>query len=325
MHPIDSLWAFSHDGLSLTSCRACHGADDRGTVLSWAQGVRSYGAIGEQFWHGFQVGCYTCHAGPNGGDTGGGNPNSPPSVVNLSASTVSGTPVSTTLAGSDPNGDPITFRIVTQPAHGTVSLSGAAATFFPERSFVGSDSFTYAAWDGSTQSGLGTVALASVSGPCVLSASALVPTAAFPAATVPFRAAATLSQCASAISYDWDFGDGSPHASGTNVSHVYTKAADYTWTLKIAASGATQTVSRVLTISPTLGQPLFLTMTPLAWSMNLSWPADGIPTSLETTSDWTQPYAWQPDNDPVYSDGTNNNVQVYVLPGPQFFRLRRVP
>jgi hypothetical protein len=81
----------------------------------------------------------------------------------------------------------------------------------------------------------------------------------------------------------------------------------------------------VVTISPTLGPPLILTLTALPWSMNLSWPADSVPTTLETTSDWTQPYAWQPDNDPVSSDGVTNNVQVYLLPGPQYFRLRRVP
>ena len=323
MHPVDAQWAAGHDQNNRAQCQACHGADYRGTVLSWAQGSRSYGGQGQNFWHGFQIGCYTCHNGPNGGDTGNGIPATTASP--LSASTLSAIPVPIALVASGPVGVALIYRVVSQPAYGTVSVNGNMATYFPNPGFVGSDSFTYSAWDGSADSNLGTVTLTTVAGQCYLTAIALAPTAAFPKSTVPFRAAATLSQCAGAITYDWDFGDGSAHSSGTNVSHIYAIAADYNWTLKLAASGTNQIVTGVGTISPTLGQPLTLTMTPLAWSMNLAWPADAIPTSLETTADWTQPYAWQPDSDPVYSDGTNNNVQVYVLPGPQYFRLRRVP
>ena len=80
-----------------------------------------------------------------------------------------------------------------------------------------------------------------------------------------------------------------------------------------------------MVISPTLGPPVTLTQTFLGFMVNLSWPADSVPCSLETATDLTQPYAWQPDVDPVYFDGVNNNVQVFVLPGNQYFRLRRVP
>lgn len=325
MHPVDALWAASHDQGNRTQCQACHGADYRGTVLSWAQGNRTYnGDSNRSFWHGFQVGCYTCHNGPNGGDTGG-TANVSATATSLLTNTVAETPVPITLVASGPTGVALVYRVVTQPIHGTVSVTGNVATYFPAPGFVGSDSFTYSAWDGSTDSNLGTVTVAAVAGRCYLTASTLVPTAAFPNSIVPFRAAATLSQCAGTITYDWDFGDGSPPASGTNVSHIYTVAADYTWTLKVVASGTNQTVRGVVTISPTLGPPLMLTITPLAWSMNLAWPSDAIPTTLETTADWTQPYAWQPDADPVYFDGTNNNVQVYILPEPQYYRLRRLP
>ena len=330
MHPVDARWAASHDQGNRTQCQACHGTGStstnqyRGTVLSWAQGNRHYnGDISVSFWHGFQVSCYPCHGGPNGTDGGPADPF--PTVSNLAASTIAGVPLPIALVGSAFNGGPLSFRAVSQPAHGTVAVSGSNATYFPDPVFVGSDSFTYAAWDGSANSSLGTVALTTTSGQCLLSASVLVPTAAFPNTPVPFAALATLSECSSAITYDWDFGDGSAHGSGTNVSHTYANAADYTWVLKVAANGTNQVVTGLVTISPTLGPPLTLTLTPLEWSMNLSWPADPIPTSLETTSDWTQPYAWQPDNDPVYSDGATNNVQVYVLPGAQYFRLRRVP
>ena len=51
-------------------CRACHGTDYRGTVLSRALGDRmidtKWGT--KNFWQGFQIGCYTCHDGPDDDD-----------------------------------------------------------------------------------------------------------------------------------------------------------------------------------------------------------------------------------------------------------------
>jgi PKD repeat protein len=330
MHPVDARWAASHDQSNRSQCQACHGTDPnssnqyRGTVLSWSLGNHNYsGDISAHFWRGFQVGCYACHNGPGGNDAGLANPY--PTVGNLTATTTAGAPVPITLVGSAFNGGPVSFRVVTPPTHGTVSVSGNIATFFPDPTFIGSDSFTYASWDGSANSSLGTVSLSATAGRCLLAASALVPTAAFPKSTVPFGSVAALSQCAGAITCDWNFGDGTPHAAGANVSHVYTNAADYTWTMTVSAGATNQVISGVIAISPTLGPPLMLTITPSAWSLNLAWLADAIPATLETTADWTQPYAWQPENDPVYWDGTNNNVQVYLLPGPQYYRLRRVP
>ena len=317
MHPVDSQWAYGHDNSGRSQCQACHGIDYRGTVLSWAQGIRSYSQAGQYFWHGFQVGCYTCHNGPNGGDDGGGNPNVSATATSLSATTVAETPTTISLVASGPAGVVLTYRVVSPPAHGVVSVTGNAATYFPAPGFVGTDSFTYSAWDGSADSNLGTVTVTVVAGNCSLTASTLVPAAAFPNSTVPFRARANLSACSGTITYNWNFGDGSPPATGTNVSHIYTNAADYTWTLTVAANGANQVATGVIAISPTLGPPLTLTLTPQPWSLNLSWSADPIPTTLETTADWTQPYAWQPDLDPVVFDGTNNNVQVFLLPGPQ--------
>jgi hypothetical protein len=64
------------------------------------------------------------------------------------------------LVATDPDGDPLSYRVVAQPANATVALSGGTATVHPNGGFVGSDSFTFAAWDGETWSNRGTVALA---------------------------------------------------------------------------------------------------------------------------------------------------------------------
>ncbi|MGH7968327.1 MAG: PKD domain-containing protein, partial [Limisphaerales bacterium] len=213
----------------------------------------------------------------------------------------------------------------TQPAHGTVSISGNVATYFPEPGFVGNVSFTYAVWNGSTDSGLATASVSINPGQCVLSAAALAPAADFPGVPVPFRAQATLAACAGAISYDWDFGDSSPHASGTNVSHTYPVDGDYTWTLTTTSGSASDVVSGVVTISPTLGPPLSLTLIPLGFMVELSWPVDNIPTSLETSTDLSDPYSWQLDVDPIFSDGINNTTYILMMYDSQYFRLRRVP
>ena len=87
-----------------------------------------------------------------------GNVNNPPTVNNISA-TSDGSAITVTLTGSDPEGDSITFSIVGQPSKGSVSLSGSTATYTPNASASGSDSFTYKANDGEYDSNIGTVSI----------------------------------------------------------------------------------------------------------------------------------------------------------------------
>ena len=48
---------------------------------------------------------------------------------------------------SDPEGDPLTFTVVTQPAHGTVTVSNQFFVYTPTPNYFGPDSFTYQATD----------------------------------------------------------------------------------------------------------------------------------------------------------------------------------
>ena len=62
------------------------------------------------------------------------------------------------------------------------------------------------------------------------------------------------------LSYSWDFGDGSPPASGRQVTHSYTQVDDYTAKLTVAgAGGGTTTSSQTVRITPRVvslvGQP----------------------------------------------------------------------
>ena len=165
MHPVGQAWVNAHpDALGggnavVADCAVCHGADYRGTVLSRAAGDRTltteFGT--KQFWRGFAIGCYDCHSGPSSGDA---NPNQPPAASDGTAQTTAYTPVSVPLLASDADGDPLSYRIVAQPANATIALAGGSATVHPNGGFVGSDSFTFAAWDGETWSNRATVSLA---------------------------------------------------------------------------------------------------------------------------------------------------------------------
>jgi len=146
-------------------------------------------------------------------------------------------PATVSLSATDADGNALTYRIVSQPANGTVSLSGTSATYFPFTGFTGPDTFTYAAWDGSIDSNLATVTVAVTSGPpCTISATASAPTTAPVGTAVAFTASAAASNCSGAVTYDWNFGDG-VHASTQNASHAYTSVATFGWSMTASAGG----------------------------------------------------------------------------------------
>jgi len=170
MHPVDQEWARGKHGdaaekFGIASCQPCHGTDYRGTVLSWAKGDRTvvteYGT--KSFFRGARVGCYHCHNGPNSEQA---IRNAAPVVPDDLRSTPNDVPLKVVLKGTDANLDPLSFRIVDQPRHGTVGLVGTDATYFPAPGYVGQDAFTYAAWDGKTNSNLGSVKVTVNSASC---------------------------------------------------------------------------------------------------------------------------------------------------------------
>jgi hypothetical protein len=162
LHPLGQAWVERHGDVAehsgAAACRACHGADERGTVLSRAQADRVLQTdLGpKHFWRGFEIGCYTCHLGSGDDDA---NPNRAPVVNDESISVARDVSPSIPLSANDSDGDSLVLRIVTQPAHGTVALNDAVAKYFPEADYSGEDVFTFAARDGDTDSNLGTIAL----------------------------------------------------------------------------------------------------------------------------------------------------------------------
>jgi len=324
LHPMDDRWATHHETGNNNACKDCHGSTFRGSVLSAMLDTRSFGGDlrGLTLWQGNQVGCYNCHTGPNDDD---GNGVTPAVASSGAATTTQETPVTITLSAS---GSGLTYRAASPPAQGTVVVSGNVATYFPATGFVGTDSFTFAANNGSVDSNRATITVTVTPGDCSLTARALVPYAALPGSPVPFRAGAALTQCAGPVSFMWDFGDGSAPMTGANVAHVYALPGDYTWSVTATANGASHAVSGVVTISATLGPPLELTIAPLdPWTLQVTWPADRIPGGLEYSSDLSAPHGWnRVHEEPTLDEaGSFWTVPVDLVDGTYFWRVRRLP
>ena len=213
-----------------------------------------------------------------------------------------------------------TLRIISQPANGSVGLLNNVATYLPNPGFVGSDTFTFAAYDGSKNSNPGSVTVGVTQGPFSVAASAQVPPT-YPAGwQLACAVTPTVTNHLAPPAFDWDFGDGTAHGTGQYPTHIYATPGSYDWTVGVHVSGASATVKGSIVISDPVA--LAITWSPEGNSVNLSWPNTIADTYLETSSDLgaSSPWRWVPNPPSV----TGNRLNV-TLPasGNQFFRVSR--
>ena len=69
------------------------------------------------------------------------------------------TAVAITLTASDADGDALTYSVVNTPTHGSLSGTAPNLTYTPDTDFVGGDSFTFQANDGTAVSNSATVSI----------------------------------------------------------------------------------------------------------------------------------------------------------------------
>ena len=85
--------------------------------------------------------------------------NDAPLASAQSVTTAEDTAKAITLGGSDVDGNTLTYAVVTQPAHGTLSGTAPNVSYKPATNYNGTDSFTFKANDGTVDSSPATVSI----------------------------------------------------------------------------------------------------------------------------------------------------------------------
>jgi hypothetical protein len=85
--------------------------------------------------------------------------NDPPIAYKATYTTNANTALTLTLPTSDPDGDPLTYTIVSAPSNGKLTGTGSVRTYKPATGFNGTDTFTFKVNDGKTDSNTATITL----------------------------------------------------------------------------------------------------------------------------------------------------------------------
>jgi PKD repeat protein len=122
--------------------------------------------------------------------------------------------------------DPTTLKITTRPQFGQVIVNNdGTLTYTPNLGFIGVDVLTYTVVDNHGVTSNTGVATLKVARPRVLIQESVVPTS-IVAGTVGNFAIEASSQTNTAITYRWDFGDGTK-AIGQNINHIFANTGTY--------------------------------------------------------------------------------------------------
>ena len=90
---------------------------------------------------------------------------SPPQVANIEVATETETPTLIELKGTASGGEALTYRVIQTPINGNVSVEGTTAIYTANSGFSGTDTFTYVANDGTSDSNEGIVTIVVSDGP----------------------------------------------------------------------------------------------------------------------------------------------------------------
>ena len=325
MHPIGQSWVSGHHDYingNLAACQACHGTDNRGTVLSRVQGDRTLtasfdgGTVTLNLFRGALIGCYTCHNGPSNDSI---NNSTPPTVSIVSGTTPDNTPLNLPVTITPATAS---LRIISQPANGSLGVSNKVLTYFPDAGFTGSATFTYAAWDGAKNSTRATGTVSVVQGPYSIGIVSHVATNAPAGWPVSFAVVPTVTNNSGAVTFNWNFGDGSASSPNQFAQHTFAAPGNYAWKVAatIGTASATNTGSIIITgpVALALAAPKNSTS-----ALSLAWPSalpdvvvEQSPT-LGAGAQWTVVT-----NLPVFG-AVNSSVNLPVAGGNRYFRIRQ--
>jgi hypothetical protein len=323
MHPVGQSWVDNHPDLSrrggntVSQCRECHGTEYRGTVLGRAQSTRTfstkYGT--KAYWRGRTVSCYDCHNGSGSSDT---STHPPALAASFATNTTSGATIDVVLTASGAGA--LSFRVVSQPEHGSAGISNGVATYFPDPGFVGTDRFTFTVNNGWVDGNLATGTVSVAEGPYSLAVRALVPPRAPAGWKAPFTAVPVLSNSLHPVTCEWSYGDNSDSGTNRHSSHVFAAAGTYGWTLTARAGTAVAIVHGTIEIDPAVR----LEISPDGGGVTASWPRTQGNVVVERADSLQPPVIWAADTNTVW---TTPETFRTTIPGErqlQFLRLRQV-
>jgi hypothetical protein len=203
-----------------------------------------------------------------------------------------------TLSASDPDSDAITFALTSPPAQGSLALDASGGfTYTPAAGASGNDAFSFVADDGSDLSAPATVSINLLAAPVFNSSPKAVPNPCIVNEAVQFTAAANGS---SALSFDWDFGDGSV-GTGASVVHNYTAAGNYQVVLIVTdASGQKASSSIAVSVNASSGQPV-VTQPPSS-SVTTAQPGENVQFTVGIGGTGSMTYVWD------FGDGTSTTT-----------------
>ncbi len=145
-------------------------------------------------------------------------------------------PIDILLTGADPEGDPTTFSIYTQPKNGSLSGTPPLVKYTPNENFYGTDAFSFQVTDNHSGSSIATINLNILgvndapevdAGPDKLTVEGF---------EVVFEGSYFDIDEVSSPSVIWDFGDGTTAEGSLYPSHLYPGAGVYTAILYVVDS-----------------------------------------------------------------------------------------
>ena len=185
--------------------------------------------------------------------------NNSPSASPQSVTTNQDAPVGITLAGTDPDGDTLTYSVVTGPAHGGLSGTPPALTYAPAAAYSGSDAFTFRVTDShAAASAPATVSITVVNHPPVAN-----PQSASTAEDTPAAIVLTGSDPdGSALTYSVVTGPAHGSLTGTAPNLAYAPASNYngsdSFTFRVTDTGglASSPAAVSITVTPVNDAPV---------------------------------------------------------------------
>jgi len=238
-------------------------------------------------------------------------------VAKARATTTSGKAVALTLPVTGLNAG---ARVISQPAHGSIGLNKAVATYFPDPGFVGTDTFTFAAWDGMKNSVLATGTIQVAEGPYSVAAQALVPPSYPSGWPAPFTSVVAPSNTTAQVSYRWDFGDRSPPQTERYTTHVYRSPGTFSWLLTVQVGTAVASAGGTILVDDSVR----LAIQHPAVGGRLSWAPSSADAVLERAAAVESPAQWTAITNAVIRGNALMEVKLPLEPARGFFRLRQV-